>query len=56
MAADAAAVPLRKREAETAMDWGKFSRTKRGENISPPPRPIMVRMKEEKKITGKRIM
>jgi len=50
LAADMAAIPLRKSEAETAMDVEKFRRTKRGEKISPPPRPIMVRMREEKKI------
>jgi hypothetical protein len=32
------------------MVLGKSSNTKRGENISPPPRPTMVRIKEERKI------
>jgi len=32
------------------MVWGKPSNTNRGENINPPPRPTMVRIKEEMKI------
>jgi len=39
-------------DADTAVVSGNPSITKSGENISPPPRPTMVRMKEEQKITG----
>jgi len=54
MAADAAAMPLRKREAETAVESGNLSSTKRGEKMSPPPSPTMVKTKEIKKITIRR--
>jgi len=55
MAAEMAAIPFRKRDADTAVVTGNFNSTKRGEKISPPPRPTMVRMKEPKKmITNKR--
>jgi hypothetical protein len=46
MAAEIAAIPFRKRDADTAVVTGNFNRIKRGENISPPPNPTMVRMKE----------
>jgi hypothetical protein len=48
--AEAAAIPFKKSDAETAMVWGKPSNTNRGENISPPPKPTIVRIKEERKI------
>ena len=50
MAADTAAIPFKKREAETAMVFGKFKSTNSGEKINPPPRPTMVRMSEVKKM------
>jgi len=46
MAAEMAAMPFRKRDADTAVVTGNSNRTKRGENISPPPNPTMVRIKE----------
>ena len=50
MAAEIAAIPFRKSDADTAVVTGNFNRTKRGENISPPPRPTIVSMKEAKKM------
>ena len=44
-------MPFKKRDAETAVVIGNLRRTKRGEKISPPPNPTMVRMKEAKKMT-----
>jgi hypothetical protein len=52
MAAERAAMPLRKREAETAVETGKERRINRGEKISPPPRPTMVRTRELAKMMG----
>jgi hypothetical protein len=52
MAADRAAMPFRKREAETAVETGKERRTNRGEKMSPPPRPTMVRTSELAKMIG----
>lgn len=37
MAAEMAAIPLRKRDADTAVVTGNFNRTKRGEGKSTPP-------------------
>jgi len=54
MAAEMAAIPLRKRDADTAVLTGNFNRTKRGEKISPPPSPTMVRMKEARKMISNR--
>jgi hypothetical protein len=51
MAAELAAMPFRKREADTAVVIGNLRRTKRGEKMSPPPNPTMVRMKEAEKTT-----
>ena len=50
MAAEIAAIPFKKRDADTAVVTGNFSRIKRGEKISPPPNPTIVRMKEARKI------
>jgi hypothetical protein len=52
MAADRAAMPFRKREAETAVETGKERRIKRGEKMRPPPRPTMVRTSELTKMIG----
>jgi hypothetical protein len=52
MAADRAAMPFRKREAETAVETGKERRINRGEKMSPPPKPTMVRISELAKMTG----
>jgi hypothetical protein len=49
MAAELAAMPFKKREADTAVVIGNLRRTKRGEKMSPPPNPTMVRMKEAEK-------
>ena len=49
-----AAMPFKKREADTAVLTGKCNKIKRGEKIRPPPRPTMVRIKEAVKIRGKR--
>ena len=55
MAAEMAAIPLRKRDADTAVVTRNFNRTKRGEGKSTPHSPTMVRMKEARKmITNKR--
>ena len=55
MAADKAAIPFKKREADTAVLTGNCSRIKSGANIRPPPRPTMVRIKEAAKMTGNRM-
>jgi hypothetical protein len=52
MAADRAATPFRKREAETAVETGKARRIKSGEKINPPPKPTMVRTSELAKMIG----
>jgi len=55
MAAEIAAIPFKKSDAETAVDKGNLRRTKRGEKISPPPSPTIVSRKEAKKmITSRR--
>jgi len=55
MAAEKAAIPFKKREADTAVVNGNPSNTNRGEKMRPPPNPTMVRIKEERKmITNKR--
>lgn len=48
-------MPFKKRDAATAVEIGKPSRTKRGEKMSPPPRPIMVKSNDETNIIGRRI-
>ena len=52
MDAEKGAIPFKKRDADTAVVTGNLSKTKRGEKISPPPSPTMVRMKEAKKMTA----
>ena len=47
-------MPFRKRDADAAMGVGMCSRTKRGENTRPPPRPAMVSTREMKKTDGSR--
>jgi hypothetical protein len=54
MAAELAAMPFRNRDADTAVVIGNLRRTKRGEKMSPPPNPTMVRMKEAEKTTMSR--
>jgi len=51
MAAELAAIPLRKRDADTAVLMGNFRSTNRGEKISPPPSPTIVSTKEIKNIS-----
>jgi hypothetical protein len=50
-----AAMPFKKRDADTAVVTGYPNNTKRGENISPPPNPTIVRMKEARKMMGNKI-
>jgi hypothetical protein len=50
MAAEMAAIPFKKRDADTAVVTGNSNRTNRGEKISPPPNPTMVRIKEARKM------
>ena len=44
-------MPFKNRDALTAMALGNPSSTKRGEKINPPPRPIMVRTREDRPMT-----
>jgi hypothetical protein len=53
MAAEKAAIPFKKRDAETAVVNVKPNNTKRGEKIKPPPSPTMVKIKDEQNMTGK---
>jgi hypothetical protein len=52
MDAEKAAVPFKKRDADTAVVTGNLSKTRRGEKISPPPSPTIVRTKEARKMTA----
>jgi len=47
-----AAIPFRKREADTAVVTGNFNRIKRGEKINPPPNPTIVRIQEARNTMG----
>ncbi len=55
LVADIAAMPFKKRDVETALWTGRFIKINRGENMSPPPSPIIVNINEDKKITGRMI-